>query len=198
LQIGLTSVRGRIKMARKKKPSIHPLLATGREYCEKSSPHGFNYWVTCTKINDRIFWVITVMIGVACSTYFCKTAINDWIKSPTQTTINALGIPISQMRHPAITVCKENSVYDVGEYIRAVFNNFQFACNDSISSQSCQPTTMLRNHYSKYSKVYLKPYNNTLLAKVFVEWKNSSVFYNDLISCYSTLVLDLCPHPCGG
>jgi hypothetical protein len=102
-----------MKMARKKKNLINPLLATGREYCERSTPHGFTYWVTCTKISDRIFWVVTVMIGVACSTYFCKTAINDWIKSPTQTTINALGIPISQMHHPAITVCKENSVYDV-------------------------------------------------------------------------------------
>jgi hypothetical protein len=185
-----------MKMSRKKKTSLHPLLATGKEYCERSTPHGFNYWVTCPNIYDRIFWVVTVMIGAACSTLFCKTAIHDWITSPAQTTINALGIPISQMRHPAITVCKENSIYDVGEYIRAVFNNFQFACNESISSESCQSTTMLRNHYSKYTKVYFDPH--TKRAMVSVHLKYTRLFYDDLISCCRAQSLVRCPHHCGG
>jgi hypothetical protein len=163
-------------MTRKKESSRDSLVATGREYCEITTLHGFNYWVSCTKISDRIYWGVSVMIGVACSTYFCKTAIKEWIDSPSQTTINALGIPISHLHHPAITICKENSVYDVGEYIRAVFNNFQFACNASLDSESCQATTMIRNHYSKYSKVYLKPFGHTTLAKVSVHLKYSKVF----------------------
>jgi hypothetical protein len=61
-----------MKMARKKTPSINPLLATSREYCERSTPHGFNYWVTCTKISDRIFWVVTVMIGLPASPFFAR------------------------------------------------------------------------------------------------------------------------------
>jgi hypothetical protein len=160
-----------MKMTRKKDTLRSSLLDTGREYCEMSTPHGIHYWVTCTKISDRVYWVVAVMIGVACNAYFCKSVIKDWIDSPSQTTINALGIPISHLGHPAITVCKENGIYDVGEYIRAVFNNFQFACNESISSDSCQGRDS-PNSYQDLIRISL-PVSTTRLFSVYQGLPNS-------------------------
>jgi hypothetical protein len=62
----------------------------------------------------------------------------DFIATPTQTTINTLGVPVAELNHPAITVCKENGIYDVGDYLRAVFDNFKFTCTNNKSSKSCQ------------------------------------------------------------
>ncbi len=43
--------------------------------------------------------------------------------------IDTMSYPATKLAYPAITVCKEDR-YDVGEYIRAVFDNFQYAIGD--------------------------------------------------------------------
>jgi hypothetical protein len=55
----------------------------------------------------------------------------DFFASPSQTSINTLGVPVAKLNHPAITVCKENGIFDAGEYLRSVFDNFKYACNNS-------------------------------------------------------------------
>ena len=57
--------------------------------------------------------------------------------------------PATSLPHPAITVCRAVE-YDVGEYIRAVFNNFEYQCRGSDSSPSCKRTSLLRDHYRSY------------------------------------------------
>ena len=108
---------------------------TAREYCEVCTPHGFSYWVSSKRAVDKVFWVGVVLACFIVSGYFVKTATEDWRENPTQTTINALGIPIKSLDHPAITICKPNGIYDVGEYLRAEFNNFQFSCGQIVVSR---------------------------------------------------------------
>ena len=129
------------------------LKSTAKEYCENCTPHGFSYLVTSARTVDKLFWVSVVVFCFACSSFFVKTAIDDWRDNPTQTTVNALGIPIATLNHPAITICKPNGIYDVGEYLRAVFDNFQFSCQSDRDSDSCLAAKLLRDHYSTYSNL---------------------------------------------
>ena len=126
-------------------------LSTARQYCEVCTPHGFSYWVSSKRTGEKLFWICVVIVCIIGESYFIKTAIEDWNNNPTQTTINALGIPITSLDHPAITICKPNGIYDVGEYLRAVFNNFQFTCKSEKDSESCKAVNLLRSHYTAYS-----------------------------------------------
>ncbi len=50
---------------------------------------------------------------------------------------------------PAITVCK-SSKYDVGEYLRAVFDNFEYACEwneKTMRENNCTGSGLLRKHF---------------------------------------------------
>ena len=126
------------------------ILATGKEYCEVCSPPGFSYWVNSERKGDKLFWVLVVFMCLLGSGYFVKTAITDWIENPTVTTIDSNNNPVTNLDHPALTICKANGIYDVGEYLHAVFNNLKFACNSSLESESCEATKTLRRHYSSY------------------------------------------------
>ena len=129
------------------------LKSTGKEYCENCSPPGFSYWVKPASTVDKFFWVMVVFLCFACSSLFVKTAIDDWRENPTQTTVTALGIPIATLDHPAVTICKPNGIFDVGEYLRAVFDNFQFSCKSGNGTESCRGDMLLRDHYSTYSSL---------------------------------------------
>ena len=134
-----------------KKYVAKPLISTFREYCQVCTPHGFSYLVSSSRTIGKIFWMGVVLASFVGSTYFTMSAVEDWKNDPTLTTINALGIPITSLDHPAITICKPNGIYDVGEYLRAVFNNFQFSCKSDKESESCQAVNLLRSHYTAYS-----------------------------------------------
>ena len=66
--------------------------STIKDYCESTSLHGFAYCVSTRKIIERSFWTIIVLVAVAFSSINLKFTIDDWIASPSQTTINALGM----------------------------------------------------------------------------------------------------------
>ncbi len=40
------------------------LRDTGREYCDRTSLHGFAYWVNSKKFLEVLFWVAVVTFGV--------------------------------------------------------------------------------------------------------------------------------------
>ena len=63
--------------------------------------------------------------------------------------IESFSYPATQLAYPAITVCKMNG-YNVDEYVRAVFDNFQFVCADD---KACVETIPLRDDYPYYLKV---------------------------------------------
>ena len=50
--------------------------------------------------------------------------------------------------YPAITICNPNG-YDAGEYIRAVFDNFEFRCKSG--SDQCNKSSLLREDFPGFS-----------------------------------------------
>ncbi len=124
------------------------LVSTLKDFCSLTSLHGFHYWFTAKKAIERLFWVAVVIACLSCGGTILKSTAQDWFANPTQTTINALGTRVSSMDHPAITVCKENGILDVGEYLRAVFNNFEYAC----VGDSCKEVARIREDYKVFSK----------------------------------------------
>ncbi len=63
--------------------------------------------------------------------------------------METFSLPVSQLPFPALTICKKRK-YDVGEYIRAVFNNFEPACEGGYDSADCNETEPLRSHYMTF------------------------------------------------
>ena len=60
-------------------------------------------------------------------------------------------LEVTELDYPSITICKEKGLYDPGEYIRPIFNQFQYACSNGDSS--CNKTELLREHYQEYVRV---------------------------------------------
>ncbi len=63
--------------------------------------------------------------------------------------IDKFSLPATDLPHPAITVCKNGGRYDVGEYLRAVFDNFDYRCPTDGRGR-CAPgdrTDLLRKHF---------------------------------------------------
>ena len=66
--------------------------------------------------------------------------------------ITTFSHPATELNYPAVTVCRK-SPYNPDEYVRAVFDNFQLACNDSCTEHcdaSCQKTELLRKDFESY------------------------------------------------
>ena len=58
-------------------------------------------------------------------------------------------LEVTELDYPSITICKEKGLYDPGEYMRPIFNQFQFTCQ----AGSCNKTELLREHYQEYFRV---------------------------------------------
>ena len=57
-------------------------------------------------------------------------------------------MPASELPYPAITICNKNG-HDVGEYLRAVFDNFEYSCKDD--DFDCEKSQLLRSHFPELS-----------------------------------------------
>ena len=66
-------------------------------------------------------------------------------------TIETFSYPATKLEYPAITVCKMGS-YNVDEYVRTVFDNFQVVCTDN---QTCADSAPLRDDYPSYLKAMI-------------------------------------------
>ena len=69
--------------------------------------------------------------------------------------IDTFSLPATRLAFPAITVCKGRP-YDVGEYLRAVFDSFEWVCEAPEGGKNCGPgdnsSTLLRDHYHAFRK----------------------------------------------
>ncbi len=68
---------------------------------------------------------------------------------PPEIAIESFSVPATDLPYPALTVCKEQK-FDSGEYVRAVFNSFEFACK--AGDGSCKASEVLRSHYPLIGK----------------------------------------------
>ncbi len=61
--------------------------------------------------------------------------------------IATFSYPATNLTFPSITLCKNNG-YDIGEYLRAIYDNFQFACDDE---EGCERTERLREDFPAFA-----------------------------------------------
>ena len=99
---------------------------------------------------ERIFWVFIVLAGLCVASEMLYSAITDWIENPTIVTIETFTLPATNVTYPAITICKDGTNYDSGDYVRAVFDNFQSTCD---SDASCAEIELLRSHFQDYLRL---------------------------------------------
>ena len=66
--------------------------------------------------------------------------------------IESFTLPVTDLPYPAITICKKNGLYDPGEYLRAVFNQFKYAYQKD-NEGSCNETALLRSHYRNFVRI---------------------------------------------
>ena len=79
-----------------------------------------------------------------------------------EVSIATFSFPATELPFPAITICKEHK-FDVGEYVRAVFDNFQFSCPDNAT---CAESKLLREHYKKFTRYWPAEVRNKLMCVI--------------------------------
>ena len=66
--------------------------------------------------------------------------------------IDTFAKPTTDLAFPALTVCRR-SKFDAGEYLRAVFDNFEFSCDASVAGE-CERTALIRRHFPIFSEFW--------------------------------------------
>ena len=59
-------------------------------------------------------------------------------------------MPAGGLEYPAITICNQNG-YDSTEYLRAVFDNFRYACD----GEDCKESELLRSHFRTHHELLM-------------------------------------------
>ena len=91
-----------MERVRAKSASVsHHIASTAKEYCERTSIHGFSYCITegrgvyiisynkiililCSgKICHRVGWILVVLLAFFGASLFLNEAIGDWMQNPT-------------------------------------------------------------------------------------------------------------------
>ena len=65
------------------------IFANAKRYCEATTIHGFSYWVSAENIAEKLFWIITVVIGFTCASLIISSAIQGWLDEPGVTVIKS-------------------------------------------------------------------------------------------------------------
>ena len=116
------------------------------DFCQNTSAHGFQYWVSAGSLPERLLWIVIVGCGFTLASIMVSSVVTHWINNPSAVAINTFSKPANEVPFPAITICNENG-FDVGQYLRAVFDNFQYSC---YNDHNCSEVELLRSHFSGY------------------------------------------------
>ena len=135
------------KVPKKKERLSSSFAQVLSDYCQSTTIHGLQYWISAGTLAERILWIGIVCTGFASAFTLVSSAIRHWIEVPSKVAITTFSMPATQVHYPAITICNQNG-NDVGEYLRAVFDNFQYACTEH--SGDCERTQLLRSHFPAY------------------------------------------------
>lgn len=100
---------------------------------------------------ERAFWVVVVLIGLLIGLLMVSAALKNWSDNPEKVAIKTFSQPAREVPYPAITICNSNG-YDVGEYIRAIFDNFEFSWGRSTKMQKLAKTAKTQKRKNKNGK----------------------------------------------
>ena len=80
----------RARRVRKKKvlfentKSISQVLT---DFCQNTSGHGFQYWVSASTYFERILWICIVACGFTFASIMVSSALSHWFKNPSSVAI---------------------------------------------------------------------------------------------------------------
>ena len=116
------------------------------DFCQNTSAHGFQYWVSAGSLIERLLWIVIVACGFTFASIMVGSVVTHWRNNPSSVAIKTFSKPANEVPFPAITICNENG-FDVGQYLRAVFDNFQYSC---YNDHNCSDVELLRSHFPGY------------------------------------------------
>ena len=79
-------------------------------YFSETTVHGFRYVAEGRNHVEKLFWVIVITAGFILSGKIIYTSLSDWDRTPLQTTIDQVSLPIEHLHFPAITVCNPDAL----------------------------------------------------------------------------------------
>ena len=79
-------------------------------YLSEISVHGFRYIVEGRNLIEKVAWFCIVLLGFIFSGWIIIQAFKNWAEYPVETTIDEVGLSVSQLPFPAITVCDTESL----------------------------------------------------------------------------------------
>ena len=79
-------------------------------YFRETTVHGFRYVVEGRNIFERISWILVIVAGFVMCSMIVYNAYEDWENHPVETTIDSVGLPVTELPFPAITVCDTKSL----------------------------------------------------------------------------------------
>ena len=79
-------------------------------YLSETSVHGFRYIVEGRNLVEKVAWFCIVFLGFVFSGWIIIQAFKNWAEYPVETTIDEVGLSVSQLPFPAITVCDTESL----------------------------------------------------------------------------------------
>ena len=136
-------------IASAKPRSRTPATRVLKEYCENTTAHGFQYWVTARSSAEKVLWVAIVLTGFVTGILMVSATVGHWFDFPTKMAIASHSMPATKVPYPSITICNPKG-YDASEYLRAVFDNFQYSCGDITNPTGCEQSKTLRSHFPAY------------------------------------------------
>ena len=74
-------------------------------YFNETTVHGFHYIVNGRNWIERLLWASLILCGFFVSSIIIHQSLLDWSRTPLQTTIEKVSLPIEGLNYPAITVC---------------------------------------------------------------------------------------------
>ena len=99
------------------------LLDTIKEYSDHTTIHGINYvFASFLSFNDRLFWFIIFITGLALSVFLSLDAFLDWRKNMIVTRFENSELPVTEIEFPAVTICSQGLTME--NVARAVERDF--------------------------------------------------------------------------
>ena len=98
------------KRSRKHRGSGNGFKKDAISYISGTIVEGFNYGVNRRNKCQNFTRVIFILFGCICSGWIFITAFEFWGTHPVETAMDEVGLPITQLPFPAITVCDTKSL----------------------------------------------------------------------------------------
>ena len=95
------------------KPERYKISEFGRHvaaYFSETTVHGFRYVAEGENVFEKTFWIISISVGFYVSGFYIFESFSDWERTPLQTTIDKVSMPIQDLYEPAITVCNPSEL----------------------------------------------------------------------------------------